>query len=208
MIILRQKEWSIQSGHPDKSGSLGRELLFAVKMFAPAAIAVLGINILSYAKDWNFKVSFPFDALLIAVGLKALLANKRKEWVKDSTIEKLSGGFWNKVLGFSKKMVRDEEPKDHVISVGYSDGSMVILLNKPSTNLLDHLNNELENMVEADRKSNYLSKPTKSGYIVFVEVPNNTVAETLVRSLVSLSDTSNDKLNIITKIPEKYKNLD
>lgn len=193
--MYKIKRFSIQSGAPNKPGSLSRELKNRAGLGAavggligvPAGL-IGGLNV---ATEFGGKTG-ALAGLSILAGtaafmtiagmLTALGADRRRAKATKVDMTHLLDRLdemtsQNQREGYSKiniwrYIVTDEDPSKHMISIAYEDGCLIIVLNNPSQNVLSSFNRVLESMVATNRKADYVAEETENGYVVKAICPN------------------------------------
>lgn len=210
-MYITQKQYSIQSGGPDKGGSLGRELkarlarggivggaiggmvgiLPAIEIGAEEKSAKWGLGILGGVITTSAIIGSMADAF------SALGANKRKAKLEGTTMDNLLDYLTNQMASYIKDtgseateinvqryILEDKDPRNFMVNFAFEDKKLIIYLNKPTGKLIDNINDNLEHMIKFNRKSDYAAYPTKDGFMVFVEVPDIDEAAGLIYNII------------------------
>ena len=194
--MIVQRLFSIQSGGPDKGGSLKRELAAKAKdgaIFGGALGSIYGAAFgplagLADGAKTGLMVGAGFitgGAILgtIVNSLNALGANKRRAKAEGLNMDKLLDYLYNRDAAMSnfkdmedikieRYLTEDGDPNKFTVNFSYEDGKLVIYLNKPSDALLKNLNEDLEDIIKHNRKADYAANSVKNGYMVYVICPD------------------------------------
>lgn len=196
-LVLKRKNYSIQTGRPDKGGSLGRELKTRAAVGAVtggvigaiasplAAIgsAVTGGGAKGAALCGIGTIGASMIVTTIINCLGALGADRRRAKASRSNMDEIlnilnknlleaaTGGYIDDV-NVSRYIREDADPRQFMATFAFEDGKGVIYLNKPSTAVLSSLNDSLESMISVNRYADYVSTTIKDGYLVEVVCPS------------------------------------
>ena len=222
--MYKIKRFSIQSGAPNKPGSLSRELKNRAGLGAavggligtPAGL-IGGLNI---ATEFGGKTGAMAGLgilagsaafMTIAGMLTALGADRRRaratkvdmtnllDKLDESTSQAQREGYAS--INIWRYIVTDEDPSKHMISMAYEDGCLIIVLNNPSQNVLSSFNRVLESMVATNRKADYVAEETENGYVVKAICPNVDAVGTIINYMIM---NERVKINCLTDKKLKY----
>lgn len=196
--FILQRCYSIQSGKPDHAtGSLSQELKNRAKIGAIGggivggiAGTISGICANKMSTKERLAVAGGVTASVALVGvisncLGALGADYRRAKAARLTMDAILDILYDTVrendiavqdnfTGFNiaRYIKEDADPEKFMVTFAFEDGKGVIYLNKPTSPVLEHFNNELEEMIKFNRKADYAATKTKNGYIVEFICPN------------------------------------
>ena len=219
MIILRQQLYSLESGGPDKPGSLLRELgnkaragaivggVLGAGTTAVAALnsALAGGNVKEMTKIGAVATGILASTGAIIGGLMSLGAEGRLERAAGVSMDRIidkaiassrrgnSQDYTNVIT--ERYIVENGDPNKFPITMAMKDGQGIIVLNKPDEELIEYLDDELEQMVRFNRKADYTSVKSKTGYEIYLTCPNIDTMSGIIFDLVSDLEI---KINCIT----------
>lgn len=205
MIILRQQLYSLESGGPDKKGSLLREL---AKKFKGGAITggVLGglVSIVPSVlsnKDPELATAFVAGGIgggaifgAIANSITAAWSKRNTENFQKVTMNNILDRILSTNSVVSRYLLEDQDPRKFNITFAVRNGQGIIILNNPSKETVDYFNEELEDIVAENRFADYTSIKTKHGYEVYLTANEDNFCGLLYDLIVTLGI----KVNCIT----------
>lgn len=216
----REKIFSIQSGHPDKEGSLRRELINKAKTGAGlGAVAGGAVGASVGVSTLNLKtlgistvVGLSLGSLMGALGnmFKAVGADHRMSVAKEVNmnqvldyLEDIISDSRNKGLDVrgknlvSRYIGLDQDPKGFNIVLSVRDGvAIFIIYDSIGNKTLDELSKEFEYVVKDNRKATYISEKVKGGYIVQLTIPS---VNALANLIYNICYKLHQRINCITK---------
>lgn len=194
--MYKVKRFSIQSGKPDKSASLGRELAnrSGEGAVVGGVIGLLGglTTTLSGVAAGLGKEALKVGALMttgaavfgaITGALSAMGANGRRSKATKVNMNQVLDELDVRVRNYEKNsnttdinifryIETDKNPRDYHLTIAYEDGCAILLIRNPKSNLLSSLNESLEDIIRFNRKSDYTSEKIENGYVVYLTVPS------------------------------------
>ena len=192
----REKIFSIQSGGPDKEGSLKRELTEKAKTGALRGStlgSIVGLTVGVYSRDLKTlgistiggltigSVVGAFSEMLKSFGAKHRMKlskgvgmNEILDYLEDIISESRNEGL--NIRGknlISRYIGLDQDPKNFDITMSCKDGIALILVrNNVSEKNITNLSNELEDIIKNNRLATYKSEKIKEGYLVALTIPS------------------------------------
>ena len=232
MNLIRQKSFTIQEGGPKKKASFLRELgaktaLSSLIGLFPSTLigATVGFRAgsdLNSAKEglkWS-ALSFcsieafaalwgALDAVFTRAGYHRRNAEKvvdTNEFIdlvyKQSTRDDKDLDTENSAT-LHRYINENKDPKQFMINAAFAYGYCLILLNKPSSTVLEGFNEHLESMVQFNREADYAAQPSRDGFVVLVRAPR---IEDVAHMFVDIISECHVPVNFISsKKLEQYK---
>ena len=232
MNLIRQKSFTIQEGGPKKKASFLRELGAKTVMSSlfgllPSSILGLFYGVNSGISSDSAKEGLKCGAICFC-SLEALAAlwgaldavftraghhRKNAEKVVDTNefidLVYKQATRDDKDLDTENSTVlhryinENKDPKQFMINVAFAHGYCLILLNKPSSTVLDGFNEHLESMVQFNREADYAAQPNRDGFVVLVRAPR---IEDVAHMFVDIISECHVPVNFISsKKLEQYK---
>ena len=201
-MLLKKKFYSIQSGHPEKGGSLGRELANRGKIGAVVGGVMGGLISIPALADGKGKLALGITGASAAVlsicsCLTALGATGRAKSAArmsmDDILDRLYEGAYatddkgERISDINPRryIVENGDPRNFMATFAFEDGKGVIWLNKPTNPLLTTLNDTLEEIISYNRLADYVAQPTKEGYCVEVICPDGDSFAGIIYNVIS-----------------------
>ena len=216
----REKIFSIQSGHPDKEGSLKRELINKAKngvgfgaVVGGAVGASAGASTLDPEAFGIFTITgLSLGSLLGALGnmfraigaghrlnvAKEVNMNQVLDYLEDIISDSRNDGFDIRGKNLVSRYIGlDEEPKKFDITLSVKDGVAIFIIHDSlGEKVIDNLSRELEYVVKDNRKATYVSEKVKGGYIVQLVIPS---VKALANLIYNICYKLHQRINCITK---------
>ena len=198
MLIKRQALFSLQSGHPDKGGSLWREVGNRAKTGAKIGGflgtvfgGLLSVQTLiegakaSDAIKWGLGLGAAAAGIITGVcALTAVGAKGRLTKARNSNMDKIldilyTGAYMSDDTGerisnvpVRRLIIEDGDPTRFVATFAFENGKGVVWLNKPGDPIISWFNKELEDIIAYNRYADYVATKTKEGYVIEIVLPN------------------------------------
>ena len=212
MIIFRQKTYSIQSGKPDKGGSIWRELgrSAAVGAIGGAAIgAAAGIPSGIFVGENEGAKNGALVGLGITAAGAAILAGLCSLSVlgAEGRAKKAARMNMNQVLDIlydiayapnrSVRIIKDirryvvenGDPSKYTVTFAINNGKGLIYLNNPEKPIIEWFNEELENLIANNRYADYAATKVKNGYMIELVLPHvNTLSGLIYNFIYEFGD--------------------
>lgn len=215
-----QKRFSIESGAPDKKGSLMRELghkakvgsvlgsiaggtlgltiggtlagtLRDIKLAPIITLGGLGIGTLVGAIS---KMSEAIGAGRRLKNMKEIGINEVLDYLEDSIIDENSKGYGIRGRNLISRYISlDGSPTTFDLNIILKEGIGLLIVKKGIENKVD---TELEKLVENNRLADYSSEKIKGGWIVKIIVPS---IKAFANFIYNLCYTHHLRVNIITQ---------